>query len=80
MVPLKEPYGSTFLFLYFIRIFEHFKKNNLGANLVGKSTETTNVTTSSIPQTGDNIILYISMLGLSVISIIGIEVYTKKFN
>ena len=49
-----------------------------GGNQAGA--ETTNVTTSSIPQTGDNIILYISMLGLSVISIIGIEVYTKKFN
>ena len=49
--------------------------------LVGSNAETTTtVTTNTInnPQTGDNIMFYISMLGLSMISLIGTGIYTKK--
>ena len=43
--------------------------------LVGSKTE-------NIPSTGDNIIFYISMLGLSIVGLIGTGLYTrkKKFN
>lgn len=51
--------------------------------LVGSNTETTTDTTtttdtSSNPQTGDNIMLYISMLGLSVIGLAGTGFYVRK--
>ena len=34
--------------------------------------------TSSNPQTGDNIMFYISMLGLSIIGLAGAGIYSKK--
>lgn len=54
--------------------------------LVGNKNQTTNITptpTNNItnnPQTGDNIIFYFSMLGLSIIGLAGTGIYLKKFN
>ena len=41
-----------------------------------EKTKTTNK--SKNPKTGDNVIFYVSMLGVSVIGIVGIVIYTKK--
>ena len=38
----------------------------------------TNANTSSNPATGDNIMLYISMLGLSIIGLAGTGFYVRK--
>ena len=47
--------------------------------LVGSNTETTTDTsTTSNPQTGDNVMFYISMLGLSVIGLAGAGLYIRK--
>lgn len=47
--------------------------------LVGSKTETTTVTnTTNNPATGDNIMFYISILGLSVIGLAVAGIYTKK--
>ena len=40
------------------------------------TTDTTN--TTSNPQTGDNVLFYISMLGLSIIGLAGAGIYTRK--
>ncbi|MBQ9013518.1 MAG: hypothetical protein IJ094_08220 [Bacilli bacterium] len=40
--------------------------------------ETTTTNTTGNPKTGDNIMLYISMLGLSTIGLVGAGIYTKK--
>lgn len=42
------------------------------------NTDVAAIKTTSNPQTGDNIILYIAMLGLSIFGLIGAEIYTKK--
>lgn len=48
----------------------------------GGTAETTftiaNANTTSNPQTGDNVMFYISMLGLSIIGLAGVGIYTKK--
>ena len=52
--------------------------------LVGNKNQTTNITPTPInnitnnPQTGDNIMFYISMLGLSIIGLAGTGIYLKK--
>ncbi len=45
---------------------------------VAKANTTTPTTTTNNPQTGDNILFYISMLGLSIIGLAGAGIYTKK--
>ena len=45
--------------------------------LVGSNTETITNTINN-PQTGDNIVFYISLLGLSVVSLVGVIIYIKK--
>ena len=45
--------------------------------LVGSNTETTNNTTNN-PQTGDNIMFYISLFGLSILSLFGLGLYIRK--
>lgn len=46
------------------------------AEATSTSSETTTLTSN--PQTGDNIMFYISLLGLSTISLIGVGIYTTK--
>jgi len=49
-----------------------------GSEPTTSTEDTTNNSTSGNPQTGDNIMFYISMLGLSIIGLAGVGLYIKK--
>ena len=56
------------------------ENNTTNDNSNNSDTTTSGTTTnnSSNPQTGDNVMFYISMLGLSIIGLAGVGIYTKK--
>ena len=51
---------------------------NNGTNGNSGNNSNSNTNTTSNPQTGDNIMFYISLLGLSIIGFVGAEIYLKK--
>ena len=52
--------------------------NATNNNPTPTSNNTDNTNTTNNPQTADNILFYISMLGLSIIGLVGAGIYTKK--